>query len=227
MGVMRWNRGILFLLAVVLAAAFFGPMACKSPSKGPEAYKTDRITVSPRFTEVRPACVMILPVEGVDAMDGKSRTVLRRRVYDLLLEKGYAPLSLSFTDRTLRDVGRFHTPLNRGGAWNTEPFKGVFSVYCDALVFIEMERYQETGQADRFGMDMWGTVGLFDARTMEKLFEHYTRRSPHPTDPGGGRERIVRKAVEEFADLCLAPLPPHRSGAETGSPGGTGPEGTR
>ena len=225
---MRTNgrTGMFSLILLVLGVCVAGLTGCKSPSKSPEAYNTDRLSQVPGFAEKCPACVMILPVEGVESMDGTSRTVLRRRIYDLLLEKGYAPLSLSFTDRTLRDVGRYHTSLYSNGSWNTEPFKGVFGVYCDALVLVNVERYQESGQADRFGMDLWGTVGVFDARTMDRLFEHYTRRSPHPTDPGGGRERIVRKAVEEFAELLLAPLPARktevRGEGAAGHPGGGG-----
>jgi hypothetical protein len=190
---------------------------CQTTGKAPETYETDSLKKAADLERRMPANVALLPVEAVEAMDFSEKDTLRKEAYGILLRKGFAPLSIAFTDRTLRDMGRMHTPLCSGTAWNTEPFKGAFADYCDALVLFSVERYQESGQTDRHGIDIWGKVGVFDARTMEMLFEHYTRQSLHPTDPGGGRERIIQKAVREFAQLVLAPLPariPPRTGTD-------------
>ena len=83
----------------------------------------------------------------------------------------------------------------------------VVSTYCDAVVLVSIERYLESGQPDRFGIDIWGKLCLFNAVNMEPLYEHYTRRTLHPTDPGGGRERFIQKALEEYVELLLGSLP--------------------
>ena len=181
--------------------------ACQTTGKSPGTYDTDSLMKVRDFETRMPANLAIMPVETVDSMDVAGKGTLRKTAYKHLLQKGYAPLSTSFTDRTLRDMGRSHTPLCSGTVWNVEPFKGALSDYCEAVVFIAVERYLESGQTGRHGIDIWGKVGIFDSSTMELLFEHYTRQSLHPTDPGGGRERIIQKAVEEFAGLVLGPLP--------------------
>jgi hypothetical protein len=185
--------------------------ACKLPKKAKDSYPSDRLVIRPELKERKPANLAILPVEAVESMDSIGKTKLRKLIYDQFLEKDYAPLSLTFTDRTLRDMGRFHTPISLETQWNTSPFKGAMSCYCDAVAFVSIEHYLESGQPDQHGIDVWGKVALFDAETMELLMENYTRLPLHPTDPGGGRERFIRKALEEFAELLLKPLPRRKS----------------
>ena len=195
------------ILIIGTAVLLLFAAACQTTGKSPETYDTDSLKITRNFETRMPANVAIFPVESVDSMDSTGKGALRKTAYKILLQKGYAPLSISFTDRTLRDQGRSHTPLCSGTAWNVEPFKGAFSDYCEAVVFVTVERYLESGQTGRQGIDIWGKVGLFDSKTMELLFEHYTRQTLHPTDPGGGRERIIQKAVEEFSGLVFGPLP--------------------
>jgi hypothetical protein len=178
--------------------------------QGKGAYTTDRMVLVDGYQDKAPGSVAILPVEAVDSLDFQERGTLRDDVYNLLLKKGYAPLALPFTDRTLRDLGRSHTPLCQDQSWNVEPLKGVMGDYADALVMICVDRYLESGQPGTAGIQIWGKVGVFDSRSGEMLYEHYTRRTLHPTDPGGGRELYIQKAVEEFAQFLLSGLPEKR-----------------
>lgn len=195
------------LSIVVIALLLLIPCACRINKSQPEPYKTDRLTIAEDFKVKTPANIAILPVEGVGSLNATNKGRLRSNAYNIFLEKNYAPLSLSFTDRTLRKIGRNHTPLLTDDGWNTQPFKGALSSYCDAVAFISVERYLESGQPDKKGIQIWGKVGLFDTSSMELLMEYYTRQTLHPTDPGGGRDRFVRKAMEEFAELLLVHLP--------------------
>jgi hypothetical protein len=192
---------------MALAAMVCLPVACKmlEPKKG--SYSTDRLSLAKDFEQKSPANLVILPVEAADTMDFQNKNSLREICYSKLLKKGYAPLSLSFTDRTLRDLGRYHTPLSEETVWNADPFKAILAEYCDALVLVSIERYLESGQPGRSGIVVWGKVGVFDSSSMELLYEHYTRQTLHPTDPGGGRDRYIQKALEEFTELLLRGLP--------------------
>jgi hypothetical protein len=189
---------------VVLALA---SIACELVGKNKDPYSTDKITMVKDFSTRAPANLAILPVESVDSMDATGRDRLRDLCYDLFMQKGYAPLSTSFVDKTLREMGKTHTPIARDKVWNTEPFKDLMATYADALVFVSIERYLESGKPDQSGIIVWGKVAIFDSLSMELLFEHFTRQTLHPTDPGGGRELFIRKALEEFTQLLLRPLP--------------------
>lgn len=200
---MRWNGLFLALAAVALLT---GACTIFDPNRDP--YTTDRLTVAKDYAEKAPANVIIFPVETEETIDFQGKQLLREFTYSLLMKKGYAPLALTFTDRTLRDLGRHHTPLLLEGAWNIEPFEEVLSTYCDALVFMTIDRYLESGKPGQSGIVIWGRVAIFDAKNMELLYEHYTRQTLHPTDPGGGRELYIRKALQEYIDLLLGSLPP-------------------
>jgi len=181
---------------------------CQVFQGGKVSYTTDRMTLSPRFHEHCPANLMILPVEGEDSLDWEGKSLLRDISYEKLMQKGYAPLSQTFVDKTLRDLGRFHTPRCLDQAWNPEPFKEILTPYCDGVVMISIERYLESGQPSRSGIVIWGKAAVFDAQSMELLYENYIRPTLHPTDPGTGRDRYIRKALEEFVDLLFGGLPP-------------------
>ncbi len=195
------------LLLAGMAFLILAATACESISKKTESYKVDHLEISPAFQKKKPANLVILPIDAVKSLDIKGRNTLRKFAYDNFIKKGYAPLSITFTDRTLREIGRHHTPICNGTEWNRDPFMGAFSDYVDAVVLFSIERYQEAGQANRYGIEIWGKVGIFDASSMDLLFEYYTRQSLHPTDPGGGRDRIIQKALEEFSDLIFLKLP--------------------
>lgn len=190
-----------------LAVLALVSVSCELVGKNTDPYSTDKVTVAKDFTSRAPANLAILPVEAVDSMDTEGCNRLRDLCYDLFMEKGYAPLSKTFVDKTLREMGKTHTPIVLDKVWNTEPFKETMSTYSDALVFVSIERYLESGKPDQSGIIVWGKVAIFDSLSMELLFEHFTRQTLHPTDPGGGRELFIRKALEEFTQLMLRPLP--------------------
>lgn len=199
-----------WLLGLAMVCLLSG--GCKLMNSGKDTYTTDRLTIAGDFDERAPANLMVFPVETEESLDFEDKLQLREYVYDLMMKKGYAPLALTFTDRTLRDLGRYHTPLWVDSAWNLDPFKEVLAGYCDALVFITIDRYLESGQPGKSGIIIWGKVAIFDAATMDQLFEHYTRQTLHPTDPGGGRERYIHQALEEFTEILLGSLPPKFTG---------------
>lgn len=205
-------RPILNVLGFGFALIILLNGSCKTTDSRAKTDTTDRFTLCTDFQERAPANLAILPVGGGDVMDAKTCAMFRDSLYDLFLNKGYAPLSPAFTDKSLRDIGLFHTPVRAQSDWNTSPFTDAFTEYCDGLALISVDRYRESGQPDRFGIEIWGRVGIFDARSMDLLFEHYTRQILHPTDPGGGRERFILKALEEFSVLLLGPLPQKGTG---------------
>ncbi|MFH2001519.1 MAG: hypothetical protein ABIK28_17685 [Planctomycetota bacterium] len=198
-------RSICFCLLLLYVGIYSS--ACKMLESDKNTYTTDRLTLVDDFADRGIASVAILPVVAEDSMDLKGKKDFREICYNLFLKKNYAPVSLTFTDRTLQDMGRFHTPLCLNNDWNTDPFKGNLSCYCDAVVFVSIERYLESGQPEQSGIIIWGKIGIFDADSMEVLYEYYTRHTLHPTDPGGGRDLFIHKALEEFAQLILGPLP--------------------
>ncbi|MBU0756294.1 MAG: hypothetical protein KJ645_14225 [Planctomycetes bacterium] len=195
-------------LFLVLASICMMFTACNLVKSGKDPYTTDRLVVAGEYEDKSPANLMVFPVETEESLDFEDKLQLREYVYSLLMKKGYAPLALTFTDRTLRDLGRYHTPLWGEDAWNTEPFKEALAEYSDAVVFLTIDRYLESGQPGKSGILIWGKVGIFDTRSMELLFEHYTRQTLHPTDLGGGRERYIHQALKEFTEILLGALPP-------------------
>jgi len=199
LSVARRIRSLAWILMLALSA-------CEM-LQSPKPYSSDRMIVAEDYRDRLPGSVAVFPVESVDSLDFQGKDALREDVYNLLLEKGYAPLALTFTDRTLRDLGKFHAPLCPEQKWNIEPLKGVLVDYADALVLISVEHYLESGQPDKSGIQIWGKAGVFDSRTGEMLYEHYTRQTLHPSDPGGGRELYIQKAIGEFAELLLKGLP--------------------
>ena len=174
---------------------------------------TDYRWICKDYSSRAPANVTILPIHGGEGLDGSARDALRNLIYDGVMDKGYAPLSTSFTDRTLREIGLLHTPVVRDGKWNLEPLKDRFTAYCDALAVFTIERYTVSGQPGRFGIEIWGKMGLFDTKTMEPLFEHYTRQRLHPTDAGGGRDRFIRRAHQSYVKQILGRLPDRKASA--------------
>lgn len=198
-------RFLLLCLALIVAGVCFS--GCEALQSDKNSYSTDRRFLVKDFPDRGVAGIAILPVVAEDSMDLQCKNDLREICYNVFLKKNYAPVSLTFTDRTLRDLGRLHTPLCLNKKWNTEPFQENFSTYCDALVMVSVERYLDSGQPDQSGIIIWGKIGVFDATTMELLYENYTRQTLHPTDPGGGRELFIHKALEEYAQLILGPLP--------------------
>ncbi len=199
----------LFVVAASVLALFSG--ACKTVDSVPEPVEnsspdvSDNFEICDGFYKTAPANLMILPIEALDFVDYRERDILRKSVYDNLLEKEYAPLSIAFTNRTLKALDRSHTPLSKDEAWNTEPFTGAFSSYCDAVVFISIKSYIETSRPE---IDIRAKAGLFDSVSMELLFEVSTRRKLHCTDPAVDRQRFMSKAMEDFARLLLQDLPP-------------------
>jgi hypothetical protein len=137
-------------------------------------------------------------------VDTDIRGKIRQCLYDLMMAKGYAPLSFGYVDGLMRDKGAYDEPLSTRYSWDVEPCRGMF--FCDGIMAVSIESFHEPGRPGDQGIEIWGKVALFDAGTLEVLYEHYIRRTLFVTDPGS-REAYLARAVKDFTRDLLNYLP--------------------
>ena len=173
----------------------------------------DHMEISRDYERLAPADVAVLPVYAIKSMDGDKRKTMRRSVYDLFLEKGYAPVAIGYTDDLLYKKGLHDLRLAYRNSWNAEPFKKLF--FCDGVVMISIESFREPGSPDGEGIEIWGKIALFDAETMGLLYENHIRRNLLITDPGS-RQKYLNQAILDFSRELVSYLPDKPEGNRDG-----------
>jgi hypothetical protein len=195
----------LILSAAALILVFTG--SCLAPKEGGGDTLSGWPMVSERFKDKPFSNLAILPVSAVDTVKPEERDMVRKSLYALFLKKDYAPLSPGFTDKTLADLGLSQIPICTQYAWNTSPFKGCFSDYCDALAFVSIERRQASREPGSGKVEVWGKLAIHDSLSMELLYEHYVQCALPTAASRPGMIGGVPEPLEAMAGLLLDPLP--------------------
>ena len=81
------NRLMRVVGVLSLAAGLFSCVETQT-----KVAKADRMEIAPEYRLYAPADVAILPVEATETMDSGCRKTMRQCLYDLMMEKGYAPV---------------------------------------------------------------------------------------------------------------------------------------
>lgn len=208
---MRSNKihtGLMLCCLALFSACHINPPGNgDGPKKNNKKRSTDYLEIAPNYDQKAPANLAILPVHAEKSVNEVNQEALRNLFYDKLMKKDYVSLSIAFTDKVLKDLGIHHTPCVMNKDWNRDAYKNVFTEYCDGVAIFSIEHYKESGQPGRYGIEIWGKAAIFDSKNMNLLFERYLRQTLYPTDPGGGRDKYIKKALEEFAALLLKKLP--------------------
>ncbi len=203
------NRIVSLTAILIFFAASAGCLQVEKKSP-----HVDYMDIHQDYAKIAPADIAVIPVDAVRSMDRDYRGKIRFDLYDLLLNKGYAPVALDYIDEILADQGLLKSDGAAPRTWQTEPFRDLF--FSDALLMVSIESFSEPGLPDNEGIEIWGKITLFDSKTMEILYEHYIRRNLILSDPGS-REKYVSQALKVFSRELLAYLPdkPSRKFDET------------
>jgi|GEM_PF-3576736 len=193
------NRVVSLMAVLILFAAGGGCLQVEKKSP-----HVDYMDIHENYAKIAPADIAVIPVDAVRSMDRDYRSKIRFDLYDLLLNKGYAPVALDYVDEILADQGLLSTEPAPPRTWKTAPLRDLF--FSDALLMVSIESFAEPGLPDNEGIEIWGKIALFDAKTMDVLYEHYIRRNLILSDPGS-REKYVSQALKVFSRELLAYLP--------------------
>lgn len=190
-----------FLSWGVGACLFLAMGSCQLDQQDEE---TLRMEIAKDFTLSAPADVAILPVDSATGMDDAALKALRHEVYQIFLDKDYAPGGLDYVDDVVRSRGLGGIRLSTRLAWNTAPFQGIF--FYDGIVMISVDRFRESEGAGSGRIEIQGKIALLSSKNMALLYEKSHAASLRQK-PGESRGDFLNRVVEQFAEEIVAPLP--------------------